>query len=392
MEENIRIEISETNRGKKQIIINGKYKFNFSNEKKDNLKVYRCTENRTSNKCKSFIILNDKMEILEYESQHNHLEKEYKASKLIVMHKIKETIRKKYGINMTEFNSIRTLILRSQNKQLPPDITSFEEILEESEYYKIENGDNFMIFKNSNLIIFQSPFQSKLFIQYNEDIFAYGTFYIAPKFSYQVFNSRTYVKKINSFYTTSISILKDKKQSTYEILFKEIKKNASKFSNNIIISPINFHGDIEKGISNAAKKIFPQINIKYCVWHFKRSLEIQKKKQIINFLEFFEYFNINYLNKYHANNWNYYNNIEHITNNASESFNNYLNNLFPKKPTFYKLIIALKKEETLSTDEIKALIECYKNKEEKLICIGCDDDDIVELWYDCLMHLNNIKY
>ena len=40
MEENIRIEISETNRGKKQIIINGKYKFNFSNEKKDNSKVY----------------------------------------------------------------------------------------------------------------------------------------------------------------------------------------------------------------------------------------------------------------------------------------------------------------------------------------------------------------
>jgi len=69
MEENIRIEISETNRGKKQIIINGKYKFNFSNEKKDNSKLYRCIEYRTSNKCKSFIILNDKMEILEYESQ-----------------------------------------------------------------------------------------------------------------------------------------------------------------------------------------------------------------------------------------------------------------------------------------------------------------------------------
>ncbi|KAL6604351.1 hypothetical protein U3516DRAFT_784828 [Neocallimastix sp. 'constans'] len=42
------------------------------------------------------------------------------------------------------------------------------------------------------------------------------------------------------------------------------------------------------------------------------------------------------------------------------------------------------------TDEIEALIECYKNKEENLICIGCDDDDIVELWYDCLIHLNNI--
>ena len=31
------------------------------------------------------------------------------------------------------------------------------------------------------------------------------------------------------------------------------------------------------------------------------------------------------------------------------------------------------------TDEIKPLIECYKNKEEKLICIWCDDNDIVEL-------------
>ncbi|KAG4091275.1 hypothetical protein H8356DRAFT_1708999, partial [Neocallimastix lanati (nom. inval.)] len=57
----------------------------------------------------------------------------------------------------------------------------------------------------------------------------------------------------------------------------------------------------------------------------------KKKNKYNNCLEFLEYFNINYLNKYYANNWNYYNNIEHITNNASESFNSYLNNLFPKK-------------------------------------------------------------
>jgi len=36
--------------------------------------------------------------------------------------------------------------------------------------------------------------------------------------------------------------------------------------------------------------------------------------------------------------WNYYNNMEHTTNNASESFNNYLNNLFPAKSSFYELI------------------------------------------------------
>jgi len=46
-----------------------------------------------------------------------------------------------------EFNSIRTQIIRSRNKQLLPDITTFEEIPGESEYYKTENGDNFMIYQ-----------------------------------------------------------------------------------------------------------------------------------------------------------------------------------------------------------------------------------------------------
>ena len=46
--------------------------------------------------------------------------------------------------------------------------------------------------------------------------------------------------------------------------------------------------------------------------------------------------------------WNYYNNIEHITNNASESLNNSLNKLFPMKPNFYELINKLKEQEHLS--------------------------------------------
>jgi len=37
-----------------------------------------------------------------------------------------------------------------------------------------------MIFKNFNLIIFQSPFQVKLFKEYNDDIFVDGTFFLFP--------------------------------------------------------------------------------------------------------------------------------------------------------------------------------------------------------------------
>jgi len=46
--------------------------------------------------------------------------------------------------------------------------------------------------------------------------------FIAPKFNYQMIIIRAYVKDLNSFYTTSFSILK-KEQATYEMLFEEKK-------------------------------------------------------------------------------------------------------------------------------------------------------------------------
>ena len=89
------IEISKTNRGKEQLIINKAYKYNITTLKKDNTKVYRCSEYKTDNKCKSFIILNDKKEILKYESLHNHSEQGFNVSISLTKHKIKAEIRKK---------------------------------------------------------------------------------------------------------------------------------------------------------------------------------------------------------------------------------------------------------------------------------------------------------
>ena len=98
-----------------------------------------------------------------------------------------------------------------------------------------------------------------------------------------------------------------------------------------------------------------------------------------------EYFRKTYLILYNIENWNYYNNIEHVTNNASESFNNYLNGLFSKKPTYFRLIYTLnndvslfpdtyerrmlgvwnkQKRKTLTkTNKIKNIIESYKKME-----------------------------
>ncbi|KAG4095884.1 hypothetical protein H8356DRAFT_1345146 [Neocallimastix lanati (nom. inval.)] len=53
MEKRKKIEKSETNRRKEHIIINNMDKYNFSKTKKDNSKVYRCIEYKTSNKLMS---------------------------------------------------------------------------------------------------------------------------------------------------------------------------------------------------------------------------------------------------------------------------------------------------------------------------------------------------
>ncbi|KAG4089278.1 hypothetical protein H8356DRAFT_1432174 [Neocallimastix lanati (nom. inval.)] len=438
MEKNLEIEISKTNRGKEQIILNRKYKFNLSSKRKDNSKKYKCTEYKTLNQCPSFVILNNENQILEYDDSHNHLENKFGAAKSIVKNKIKDEISKSsipFNVNIKRtydeisqgmglicpgYNLIKSHETRSRRKQLPPDITTFDEIPNESKYYKTKRDENFMIFKNNDLIVFQSPFQAELFSK-NKHIFADGTFYIAPIFSYQVFITRTYVTELNCFYTTSFSIL----------------KNKNKY-NSIEITPKIFHCDFEKAVSNAAQKVFINANIKYCIWHFKRALEIKKKElcgdkvekikdlyiyynnisnfpfinpeyiydiyskiksecqehNYVQFLEFLEYFKKTYLINFETENWNYYDNIEHITNN----------------PTFFQLLSELQKEESkyyidyerrtagilrnkkqkklIRTEEIKALDKYYKNMEILLKKKESVRNDFIDLWLKCLNDLN----
>ncbi|KAG4089373.1 hypothetical protein H8356DRAFT_1347161 [Neocallimastix lanati (nom. inval.)] len=225
-------------------------------------------------------------------------------------------------------------------KEYDMELKKVQFFLVESEYYKTKRGENFMIFKNSNLIIFQSPFQAKLFREYNDNIFVDGTVFIVPKFSYQIFITRTYGKELDSFYTTSFAILKNK-----------------------------------EGISKAAKTMFPNTNIKYCIWHYKKSLEIKKKlnyaimnipfinpeyifdiyfiikiKSIKNnycqILKFLEYFYETYL-------VNKLNELEHL------SYYDYQRKL--------RGIWKIKKRAINKDNEISVLIERYKNIEAKLI-------------------------
>ena len=90
--------------------------------------------------------------------------------------------------------------------------------------------------KNINLIIFQSPFQVKLFREHKRWYICWWYIFYCPKFSYQIFIIRTYAIELDSFYTTSFAILQKKKQETYKTFKKLKKKNANTCNNNIIIA------------------------------------------------------------------------------------------------------------------------------------------------------------
>ncbi|KAG4092160.1 hypothetical protein H8356DRAFT_1353557 [Neocallimastix lanati (nom. inval.)] len=174
----------------------------------NNSEVYKCTE---INK-----------EILKYDSLHNHPEKEYDVSLSIMKHKIKDGIEKSsipFDLYIQNIIQLNPKYQEIKIKKLSSNVTTFAEIPNESKYYKTK--------------------RVKLFREYNDDIFVDGTFFIAPKFSYQIFITRTYAKGLNSFYTTSFAILKNKEQETYKILFEKLKKkNANTCNNNIIIAEL----------------------------------------------------------------------------------------------------------------------------------------------------------
>lgn len=105
-------------------------------------------------------------------------------------------------------------------------------------------------------------------------------------------------------------------------------------------------------------------------------------------------------------NWNYYENYRHITNNTYESYYAKLNKLFDRKPNFYKLLYELKLEEhnVLMTykKRISGLLGTNKRRtlktEKKLLIIQEKLDELKEMpetnieevlqksdaWWDCL--------
>ena len=87
------------------------------------------------------------------------------------------------------------------NKNIPKDIENLNELPDDSEYYKTLTGEQFLFYKTDHLLIFMSPIQANLLYECNQHVFIDGTFYAAPKCSYQIVTLRIHNIKEDLFHT-----------------------------------------------------------------------------------------------------------------------------------------------------------------------------------------------
>ena len=96
---------------------------------------------------------------------------------------------------------------------------------------------------------------------------------------YKLFVTRVYSEKTNSYYTTSYSIMSNKSDNDYALVFNKINDNIKFYLDIGEDYQINeLHTDFEVAIGSGCRQIYPQVKIKYCIWHQLRAFE---KKKII---------------------------------------------------------------------------------------------------------------
>lgn len=284
-------------------------------------------------------------------------------------------IKDKNHINVRDqwspsFKNHKSVLYRYLNKSLPKDVENLEDMPSESEYYKIISNENFLAYKSDTMLIFMSKMQAQILFKNNEHVFIDGTFFPAPKAVYQVVTIRNHDLINDIFYTVAYGLLTNKSMNSYVEFLDQIKYYvyANRENKRILEynDPINIHCDFEMAIIRAVKQVYPNTEIKLCLWHLYRNLEINRNKiygaienqtqlslnilkriktlsfidprYIIDVYEFIKedaednekdtafvnYFETTYLRKYDPKNWNYYRVFDHRTNNTCESHNHVL--------------------------------------------------------------------
>ena len=468
-------EFSKSNRDREIVIFDKEFILNLIHTDKEGNKRFNCKEQKTFYKCNAFVIFNKEGKIIDINTTHNHKGNTKKVKINLTKNSIKENInindpfsnipKKLYNnfISKPEnefvpFKSVQRAIYDKINKIIPKEVDSFMDIPEDHSYFYTLDKQAFLIKRTPEMLILMSKKQANILLENSENVFFDGTFYCSPEPFYQLCIMRVFNEDMDMFHTVSYILLKDKTEKSYYNTFLVINEYIENIFNKKLLIDY-FHCDFEAAIANAAESVWKDITIKKCYYHYSQNLMrfiqknfledfrdseeakiIHKKCQFLAFIpvefvpkvfnlikkdniptffkKFINYFEKGYIKK-NIDSWNYFNKLDHRTNNCVEGYNNMLNSNFNKKPSLFKLLFILREDEAKINKEfnyynnkgylnnhIKKFCKLAKSKDSVVnhyIKLTIDDIELLKkdnnffdnkethIWYEVVSKLVNVR-
>ena len=218
MEHNIKIIKSQQN--KPQITVDNKYIFNYDVELKNEKKKFRCQSYRHHNpRCPANIILDKENKIIK-ETIRKEISNVSNKFELKPKNLFNDYMEKHPNAKIS-FGNIKSILYNNIYAEIPKDVDSFQDLPQESIYYHMQNGEKFVIYQDDELLLMQTKLLAKLLWRFPNEVFMDGTFFAAPKLSYQLIVIRIYANLLKKYFTVAFGLMQNKTKDLYIKLLKK---------------------------------------------------------------------------------------------------------------------------------------------------------------------------
>lgn len=265
----------------KPLLICDNYKYRFKRELKNEIQRWDCA-NKT---CRCYLKINSSNIIVESFRDHNHDKLDVKT---INRQKLENSLKRKAIQDISSKPSklvheelkegdVETLssgdvelvkrVIRRARRSVHPNLPkSRHETHSALDTMSIvtNTGESFLLINNSQkeLICFSCIRNLNVLCE-TQKLYVDGTFKSCPKYFTQIFTLHGFV---NDLYIPLVFfLLPDKSTNTYTNMFKALVEKCE--SHNLHLCPNEMYIDFEVAIHNAARIVWPTINIKGCRFH-----------------------------------------------------------------------------------------------------------------------------
>jgi hypothetical protein len=201
------INVIHSQKNKEILQTDNKYSYYLSYTSKNNIQLTRRCVNykQSNNRCQAKIITNDKHEIINWQSEHNHLSDRIEFNKMILKNNINQELnllpnksfakakniyekalsKSNSKLNLS-FDSVKYGIYKKIHADEPPIAKEVKDIPNDFEAFTTNDNKKYLIFKDNTLIILQSENMLEILDYFPAEIFIDATFKVVPEPFYQL--------------------------------------------------------------------------------------------------------------------------------------------------------------------------------------------------------------